>query len=29
LNVVLGGQIALTDRDEHFDEIRLVLEWEF
>lgn len=29
LNVVLGGQIALSDRDEHFDEIRLILEWEF
>jgi hypothetical protein len=29
LNVVLGGQIALSHRDEHFDEIRLILEWEF
>lgn len=29
LNVVLGGQIALSDRDEHFDEVRLILEWEF
>jgi hypothetical protein len=29
LNVILGGQIALSDRDEHFDEVRLILEWEF
>lgn len=29
LNVILGGQIALSHRDENFDEIRLILEWEF
>jgi hypothetical protein len=29
VNLVLTGLIALNHRDENFDEIRLILEWEF
>jgi hypothetical protein len=29
LHLVLGGQVALSHRSDEFDELRLILEWEF